>query len=189
MLLALALKVCMATELIYLHGPPAAGKFTIAKEISSILGSKLLHNHLTIDVAKSVFEFGSEVFWDLADNLRLQTIEAAFKNRVPSVIITSCYDHPIDLPFYEKIEYIADVHNGVVRPFFLSCSTNELETRVSNPTRVEMGKLVTVSGLRENLREWNCIPVPRDSCITIDTENRTPANCAESIREELQRGS
>lgn len=179
----------MSIELIYLHGPPAAGKFTIAKELSTLLDSKIFHNHLTIDVAKSVFEFGSEVFWDLVDNLRLQTIEAAFEKRVPSMVLTNCYDHPIDLPFYEKVEEIASKYNGLIRPFFLSCSTEELEGRVSNPTRVEMGKLVTISGLRGNLRDWNCIPVPRNNCITIVTENSTPASCAESIRAELRRNS
>jgi hypothetical protein len=179
----------MATELIYLHGPPAAGKFTIAKELSVILGSKIFHNHLTIDVAKSVFEFGSEVFWDLVDGLRLQTIEAALQNQIPSIVLTSCYDHPVDLPFYEKMESLVRKNNGVIYPFFLSCTIEELESRVSNPSRVEMDKLVTVSGLRENLRDWNCIPVPRDNCITINTNSKTPAYCAEAIIGELQRGS
>lgn len=175
----------MATELIYLHGPPAAGKFTIAKELAEVFSSKIFHNHLSIDVAKSIFDFGTDEFWDLSDDIRLRTIEAAFSNKVPSLVITSCYDHPIDLPFYEEIEVLAKKYGGTVRPFFLSCSTEELESRVANPTRAEMGKLVSISGLRDNLRDWNCIPVPRGNCITLVTEGKTPAQCAEIIKNEL----
>lgn len=175
----------MTTELIYLHGPPASGKYTIAKELAVLLNSKVFHNHLTIDVAKSIFEFGSDVFWDLADELRLKTIETAFANKVPSLIITSCYDHPVDLPFYKKVEVMAQRYDGKLRPFFLSCSKEELESRVGSPKRIEMGKLSTISGLRDNLREWNCIPVPRNSCITVFTEDKTPNMCAKAIQTEL----
>lgn len=176
----------MGTQLIYLHGPPAAGKFTIASRLAEITGSRIFHNHLTIDVAKSVFEFGSEEFWALTDMLRLTTIEAAFASEIPSMIITSCYDHPADLPFFEKLERIAESFEGSIHPFYLSCSVSELERRVEDDTRAEMGKVTTISGLRNNLNRWNCIAVPRENCVTISTEGKSPEECADCISAKLK---
>jgi hypothetical protein len=64
-------------DLIYLHGPPAAGKYTIAKEIEEQIGCALFHNHLTIDVAKSLFDFGTHEFWDLVQELLFTCFRAA----------------------------------------------------------------------------------------------------------------
>ena len=50
-------------RLIYLHGPPAAGKYTIATELAARAGCGVFHNHQTIHVARSFFEFGSPPFW------------------------------------------------------------------------------------------------------------------------------
>jgi hypothetical protein len=40
-------------------------------------------------------------------------------------------------------------------------------------------------GLHGQLRRWNCVAVPRDTCITIVTDDRTPSSCAEEIIEAL----
>lgn len=52
-------------KLIVLYGPPAAGKYTIAKAVAEKTGYKLFHNHLTVDLLKSVFEFGTPDFFGL----------------------------------------------------------------------------------------------------------------------------
>ena len=44
-------------DLVLLHGRPASGKLTIANQLNALLGLRVFHNHLTIDVAKSLFEF------------------------------------------------------------------------------------------------------------------------------------
>lgn len=168
-------------KLIFLHGPPAAGKLTIAKEVESQTGYGIFHNHLTIDAARPFFEFGTENFWNLVRELRLACFRHAAAHGTKGVIYTSCYSHPDDLGFFEQIEEIFTQSGGEVVPVYLSCRIEELERRVSDSSRVELGKIRTVESLHKNLSKWNCTAVPRDNCVNIITDNKTPAQCAREI--------
>lgn len=168
-------------KLIYLHGPPAAGKFTIAQALEAKIGARVFHNHLTIDVAKSIFEFGSPEFWTLVDALRLQCMMAAAQQADGLLTYTSCYDHPRDLSFFEKLEHAVLSNGAALLPVYLQCDVSELETRVANESRVRMGKIRSVEGLHQALDRWNCIAVPRANCQTVSTGGKTPAECADEI--------
>ncbi|MBA2608364.1 MAG: hypothetical protein H0U92_05475 [Actinobacteria bacterium] len=43
---------------VVIYGPPAAGKLTVAREVSERYGYALLDNHVTFDFALRLFEFG-----------------------------------------------------------------------------------------------------------------------------------
>lgn len=47
-------------KLVIIFGPQAVGKMTVGQELSKITGLKLFHNHMTIDLVTSLFDFGSE---------------------------------------------------------------------------------------------------------------------------------
>lgn len=49
--------------LVYLYGPPASGKLTIAGPLSELTGMPLFHNHLTVNALRPVFAFGSPPSW------------------------------------------------------------------------------------------------------------------------------
>ncbi|HEX8767073.1 MAG TPA: hypothetical protein VF714_01815, partial [Jatrophihabitans sp.] len=49
-------------NLIFLHGPAAAGKLTTAQALGNRLGYPVFHNHLTVDLLTTVFPFGSAPF-------------------------------------------------------------------------------------------------------------------------------
>src|SRR3712207_8263459 len=38
--------VAMSTHLLFLHGPPAVGKLTVARRVAELTGWRLFHNHL-----------------------------------------------------------------------------------------------------------------------------------------------
>lgn len=168
-------------KLIYLHGPPAAGKYTIAKELEAKIGARLFHNHLTIDVAKALFDFGTPPFWDLVYSLRLQCITAATQQTEGVVTYTSCYSHPQNLPFFEKLEQIVLSTGSELLPVYLQCAVAELEKRVANDSRVQMGKIQSTEGLHQALNQWNHVAVPRNACLTVITEGKTAAECADEI--------
>ncbi len=168
-------------KLLYLHGPPAAGKYTIAQELEAKVGARLLHNHLTIDVAKAIFAFGSPEFWDLVDALRLQCVTAAARQAEGLLTYTSCYDHPADLAFFETLEQAVLANGSTLLPVYLQCNVAELEKRVTDAGRVQMGKIRSVEGLHKALDQWNCIAVPRAECLTVATAGKTPAECADEI--------
>jgi len=64
-------------RLLFLYGPPAVGKLTIAKELAWRSGYVLFHNQLTVDFAQQVFPWGSEEYVELVDTLRLNVFERA----------------------------------------------------------------------------------------------------------------
>ena len=168
-------------KLLYLHGPPAAGKYTIAKELEAKIGARIFHNHLTIDVAKAIFDFDTPSFWELVYTLRLQCITAAAQQTEGVVIYTSCYSHPQNLPFFEQIEQVILSLGSVLLPVYLQCNVAELERRVANPSRIEMGKIQSTERLQQALHQWNNVAVPRATCVTVVTAGKTPAECAEEI--------
>ena len=175
-------------KLIFLHGPPASGKLTIARELAALTGCGVFHNHLAIDVARPFFEFGSEPFWRLVREIRLACLRAGAEHGAGTVVYTSCYAHPADLGFFEEIEGIVHGSGGTVVPVYLQAEVAELERRVTDPSRAEMGKVRSVEGLHRQLRRWSCVPVPRDGCVTIVTDGKTAAQCAREIADVLGLG-
>jgi adenylylsulfate kinase-like enzyme len=172
-------------KLIFLHGPPAAGKFTIAKELEILIGCGVFHNHLTIDTAKPFFEFGTENFWELAREIRFACLKAGAKYCAGVVVYTSCYSHPTDLKQFEEIEQIITDSGSELFPVFLKCSLVELERRVADPLRVSMGKVRSIKGLHEVLDQWNFVAVPRENCVTISNDDKSPLQCAKEIIDVL----
>ena len=46
-------------KLVFIYGPPAAGKLTIARKVAEKAGLALYHNHMIVDAVGAVFPFGS----------------------------------------------------------------------------------------------------------------------------------
>lgn len=65
------------TRLLFLHGPPAAGKYSIARRVADQLGWPLFHNHLVVDAVHAVFPFGSPAFVRLREAFWLEVLGAA----------------------------------------------------------------------------------------------------------------
>ena len=173
-------------RLIWIHGPPASGKLSVARALSEQIGAGVLHNHLSIDLARPILDFGDEGFWPLVDALRLTCVRAAAKSDKDALIYTSCYDHPIDLPVVEEFEEVLESEGGTLVPVFLQCDPIELERRVGNPDRKAIGKITSIAKLRDTLAEWNCVAMPRANCITIDTSSGTPEESAAAIAAALR---
>ena len=172
--------------LIFLHGPPASGKYTIARELEAAIGARTFHNHLTMDVAKALFEFGSEPFWDLIRELRSVAVAAMCEHPDMTVVYTCVYSQPEDDDAVKQIELMVESAGGRFLPVFLQCEVKELERRVSDPSRIEMHKLSSVAGLRSALETWNCIALPRENCLTVATEGKSPQQCAREIIDRLE---
>ncbi|MBU0648305.1 AAA family ATPase [Patescibacteria group bacterium] len=131
-------------KLIFLYGPPATGKLTVARELAGKTGYKIFHNQLTVDLCESLFEFGSDIFFDLLFKFRADMLEAAAKAKLRGVISTFCYSHKDDS---EDDEFISKILKGTrkygAKVYFvhLYCDKKELAKRVSEESRNEFGKL------------------------------------------------
>ena len=59
-------------KLIFLYGAPGTGKLTVARELAALTGYRLFHNHLTVDLAKAIFDFGTPDYLEYVRFLRVQ---------------------------------------------------------------------------------------------------------------------
>ena len=172
-------------RLVLIHGPPAAGKLTVGRELAAPAGAPLVDNHAAIDLARMVLPFDAPGFWEFVHELRLTTLRGAARAGVPLLITTSAYNHPEDEPLLRDYERAVGEHGGRLAPVHLSCSEETLLARVSDPERVRRRKLATSEALRRFLEGRTYAPVPREGWLRLSTETAPPTETAAAIASHL----
>lgn len=169
-------------KLLWLYGPPATGKLTVAEEVATLTGFKIFHNHLTIDLYKSLFEFGTDHFRRLLAETRLYVFEEAAKAQLPGVIFTFTYILGTHDAFIRRVIEVVEKHGGEVDFVQLYCQPEELERRVLNASRKAFRKLWTVEGLREMMERQDLfVQIPGQKSLSIDNTALSPQQVARQI--------
>lgn len=168
-------------QLVYLHGPPAVGKLTVAKRLVEMTGARLFDNHVAIDLARSVLSFEQEGFWELVKRTRLLVLEAAAQENIPLVIMTSCYSDQEDRETLEAYEETLNRFDAKILPVFIQCSFEEMRNRVTNPDRKERQKISTELDLERFVSETVCTPIPRKNCLELSNDAVSAKDAANRI--------
>jgi len=170
-------------KLIIIHGPPAAGKLTVATELASRTGYKLFHNHVSIDCVKPVFEFGTPPFNYLIETIRVETIAEAARQKV-DLIHTFVYAFGTDDEHFHKLISAAEDNGGEVHLVLLHCEDNVRKQRIVDESRVRIGKLTDPDSV-DTSQERNDLlsPLPGRETLVIDTTDVTPDDAALRIIE------
>src|SRR3982750_3735849 len=121
-------------KLIIIHGPPAAGKLTVANALSKKTGFKVFHNHLSIDCVRPVIEFGTDAFWSINQSIRRQIIAEAARLGV-DVIQTFCYAKGEDDDNFQDFIDAAENNGGEVHIVLLHCTNEERKKRIVDESR------------------------------------------------------
>jgi hypothetical protein len=175
----------MTPTLVYLYGPPAVGKLTVATELHALTGIPLFHNHLTIDAVKAVFAFKSPPFVDVVHRLRVDVFETAARHGI-DVLFTnnSVWDLPdgraLFVGFAETARQRVEDAGGRVAFVQLTAPVDVLATRVGAPSRNERGKLADPARLRVLLEQLDPAPLHADDFV-IDTTTTEPKAAAAAI--------
>jgi tRNA uridine 5-carbamoylmethylation protein Kti12 len=168
-------------KLVFIYGPPASGKLTVAKKLAKLTGFRLFHNHVSIQFVQSLFEFGSKSFSRLTDKYRTEMIEEAAKEGVDT-IFTFVYGKTSDDPFVRKIIRKVNAHGGKVCLVRLHCDRDELERRVGDMARRSLGKITTKKLLGDIFERFDLeSEVPFQPSLTIDTRTQSPIKAAKTI--------
>ncbi len=170
-------------KLIFLHGPAAAGKLTVAKELSRLTAIPVFHNHLVVDAVGAIFEFGSAPFVRLREEMWLAAFrEAAEAGR--SLIFTFAPERTVRPEFIAHTIETVERHDGQVLFVALACSGDELARRIEAPSRAAFGKLKSRALFAElqAAGAFEFPPLP-DSGLTLDTGALAPEAAARKIRE------
>jgi chloramphenicol 3-O-phosphotransferase len=171
-------------KLVFLHGAPAVGKLSVARELARLTGYKLFHNHLTVDLVSSLFAFGSEPFVLLREKIWLAAFQQAAKDNL-SLVFTFNPERTVREQFIAEAIAVVESAGGRVIFVELICAEEELERRLENPSRGEFGKLQSVEQYR-NLKAAGAFQFPRlPEGLSLDTTNRSAADTARLISEYL----
>ena len=170
-----------SVQLIFIHGPAAAGKLTVARALSHLTGLRLFHNHLVVDALLAVFDFASPAFVKLREAMWLDVFgEAASMNL--SLIFTFMPEATVSREFVPNAIATVERHRGRISFVELRLSIAEQECRINAPSRHEFRKLTSLEILRKN-REAGADDYPAlpDSGLVIDTGSVPPEAAAQRI--------
>lgn len=169
-------------KLIVLHGPPACGKLTIARELAAATGYRLFHNHLVVDLALSVFDFGTEPFVELREELWLSVVARAADAETRGLIFTFNPEATVRNDFIERLANVAQSHGSEVLFVEITCPEAVIEERIELPSRKEHQKLSSLATYRE-LRAQGAFDYPAlpSNGLILDSSEHDPASAANAI--------
>jgi len=169
-------------ELIFIYGPVAAGKFTVARALAARTGLALFHNHLVVDAVAAVFPFGSDDFVRLREQFWLDTFRAA-AGAGTSLIFTFAPEPTVAPDFAARVEEIVTRAGGRVVFAALAISPAEQEKRLADPGRGAFGKLRSVEVLRRLRADFDaCLAAMPAPHVTIDSGRTAPGDAAALIK-------
>jgi hypothetical protein len=168
-------------KLFFLYGLPGTGKLTIARELAELTGIKLFHNHLTVDLLLSVFEFGSKPFVKLRESIWHSVFEEAAAT-LPAMIFTFNPENSVRQSFVQKT--IEEVTSRGGEVFFVEvvCDPAELELRMDTTERRNHKKLVSLA-LFQKLHAEGAFDSPKmpKPHLTLNSTRTSPSENARMI--------
>lgn len=174
-------------KLIFLHGLPGVGKLTVARELETLTGFKVFHNHLAVDLVLSLFEFGTPPFVELREKIWHDVFVQAASANLDGLIFTFAFDRSVTPRFIRDTLDVVESAGGEVVFVELTCSIEELERRIKDPSRQQFGKLQSVLQFRE-LKEAGAFVnpgIPEDRLV-IDNSELTAFDAARVILRKLE---
>ncbi|MEK7616194.1 MAG: AAA family ATPase [Patescibacteria group bacterium] len=173
-------------NLIFLYGPPAVGKLTVANELEKLTGYKNFHNHIISDMIGIFFEWGHPARAPLVNRIREDIIDTAAKAEIPGVIFTYVYDIS-DQPWIDSLTDIIKRNRGTIYFVQLIAPEEVLMKRVNEPSREKFHKVKTQEKLKELMDKFNLFAkVQHTDSLTLDTNLLQPNEVAQKIVDQFQ---
>jgi len=167
-------------NLLFLYGPPASGKLTVAEELSKLTDYPVFHNHLTRDLVQSLYPGHVMEHYDLVDTLREDVIKYCALNNT-SLIFTFVYDGPEDNEVVAKRVNTVTENSGNVLFVELTAPHDVLLKRVNNESRMQHKKIHDPKQLASLLETKAYNSVPYDDILKVDTSLNDPVKAADLI--------
>ena len=169
-------------KLVLIYGRPAVGKLTVARELSRLTGWRLFHNHLTVNLALALHEFGTPGFVALRDRIWREAFASAAAAKLPFLIFTFNPEATVPQRFIDELMCLVAADGGEVIPVELTASEPDIERRLGSKERAREGKALdaaTYARLR-GLGSFDSPAMPRPR-LSIDTSKSLPEESARRI--------
>ena len=168
-------------KLVFIWGPAASGKLTIARVLAAQTGITLFHNHLVVDALLEKFQFGDPEFVRLREAMWMTVIDTAACSG-KSLAFTFQPEPTVAAGFADRVRTVVEGAGGDVKFVRLTVSRHEQEQRIGAEGRKEFRKMTSVAllrALRADFERSEAEMPPAD--VTIDTEAVLPDPAARRI--------
>lgn len=169
-------------QLLFLHGPAAAGKYTVAKEIAVLAGFEFYHNHLVVDEVLKRHAFGTPGFVSERDKIWRDYFGQHPGPARPNVIFTFNPENTVPQGFIDWLFAGMARRDVKLHSIEITASEDVIESRIASNQRQQFRKLTDVALYRQ-LRDRGVFAtpiIPRTE-LRIDTGTIEPAEAAARI--------
>jgi len=167
-------------KLIFLHGPPASGKLTIAETLSELTGIPLFHNHLSRDLVKDIYGDKLRDNYALVDRIRFDVLDYCSKNQT-DLIFTYVYEGSDDDSNVRDFIKTIEDNGGEVIFIELAANKEDLINRVDNESRKKYKKLTNPVVMETLTQDMSIYSIPFVDSLKINTSDLMPDESARRI--------
>ena len=171
-------------KLIFLYGPPASGKLTIAEILSESTGIPLFHNHLSRDLVKDIYGDKLRQNYELVDRIRFDVLDYCSKNQT-DLIFTYVYAGSDDDENVHRFIDIIEKNQGEVFFVELTANKEDLIARVDNESRSRYKKLTDPVIMEKITQSMSIYSIPFVDSLKINTSNLSPEESVSTIISNL----
>lgn len=155
-------------KLIFIYGPPASGKLTIAEILSQQTGIPLFHNHLSRDLVKDIYGDDLMKHYKLVDTIRLDVLDYCSQNET-DLIFTYVYGGEGDNANVKSFIRTIENNKGEVKFVELTANRQDLIDRVDNESRKRFKKLSDPVILADITEDMSIYSIPFVDPLKINT--------------------
>ncbi|HWA27297.1 MAG TPA: hypothetical protein VG734_16710 [Lacunisphaera sp.] len=168
--------------LVFLHGPPASGKYTVGREIAALTDFELYHNHLVVDEVLKVHVFGTAEFVAARDQAWRLHLGAAARDPNRRLIFTFNPENTVPQAFVDWLFHEVPARGGHLYSVRLELSEEAIEDRLASEQRRGFRKL-TDHALYRQLRDSGAFATPRipRTDLVLDSEHASAVESARRI--------
>lgn len=171
-------------KLIFIYGPPASGKLTIAEILSKSTDIPLFHNHLSRDLVKDIYKDKLRDHYKLVDTIRFDVLDYCSRNNT-DLIFTYVYEGSEDDANVRDFIQTIENNQGEVVFVELSANREDLLHRVGNESRKRYKKLTDPKILADITENMSNYSIPFVNPLRINTSELDADESARVIAEHL----
>ena len=173
---------------IFLHGPPAVGKLTIARLVAAQTGFRLFHNHLAVDLALSLYDFGTPGFIALREEIWFAAIRRVLAHPIPGMIFTFNPENSVPQRFVDELFAVVPASGARLLSVELTADRATIEARLGAESRHHHRKLTDLALYRKlcDAGVFSTPTIPRTD-LSLDTGRCSESEAASEIVELVNR--
>lgn len=170
--------------LVFLHGAPATGKYTVGRELAALTGFELYHNHLVVDDVLTRHAFGTPGFITERDRAWRQHLGSAAADAGRRLIFTFNPENSVPQAFIDWLFSEVPARGGRLHSVALQPGEAVIEARLDTGQRRGFRKLTDLA-LYRKLRAAGVFMqphIPRTDLVLDDGNLSAPAAAARIAR-------